>query len=539
MLLHVSVVKGRERNHPCPCGSGKKFKRCCGFVSAAEVQRVRQQGQGKPITSNLLPGGVRVVAAGEHVYSSPQWGTFHEFLIDYLPLIFGAAWWSDQIRRKEEERHRVVLWHALVGKVRSTLRPNAAGAVSAPMTGAAAAYLRLAYDLHTLANNAEIDARLLERLKNSKQFPGAHYEVAIAAACIRAGFDVTFEDEQDRRTSHCEFTATSRQSGCRYSVEAKHREPPDAHQATEGRLRIRRRLHMALGKRAQYERVVFIDVNVLDSVANNEMPAFLHGVLEDLRASETKPPDRTTQPRAYVFVTNHPFQYDLEGTRFRTSVLAEGFKIPDFKSDAVFHDVRDVLRSRAAHSDMHRLLSSLQEHAEIPATFDGDIPELAFGRRGGDDRLLVGRTYLVPDADGAMQPGTLRNAAVLENERSAYGTFELGDGRVIIVRCPLSEPELEAYRRFPQTFFGIVEEPRRTIHRQMDMFDFIYDSYKHTPKETLLRFLAAAPDWERLRTLPQEELAILYSERCAAGHHEDDTSSTSKTERVGGWNGRL
>ena len=26
----VSPMKGRDRNRPCPCGSGKKFKRCCG-----------------------------------------------------------------------------------------------------------------------------------------------------------------------------------------------------------------------------------------------------------------------------------------------------------------------------------------------------------------------------------------------------------------------------------------------------------------------------------------------------------------------------
>jgi uncharacterized protein YecA (UPF0149 family) len=27
-------MKGRDRNSPCPCGSGKKFKKCCGSTTA-------------------------------------------------------------------------------------------------------------------------------------------------------------------------------------------------------------------------------------------------------------------------------------------------------------------------------------------------------------------------------------------------------------------------------------------------------------------------------------------------------------------------
>ena len=514
LLLHMAKV---GRNDPCPCSSGRKFKKCCESGSAVDVQRRRQQGLGNPIESRVLPTGVRTVVAGEYVYASSQWRTFHEFLIDYLPRVFGEPWWSTELARNEEERHPVLKWHRLVAKMRSSAPPSGGtGLTSAPMTGATAAYLRLSYDLYTLAHNSEVSAVLLQRLKNREQFPGAHYEAHVAAALVRGGFDLAFEDERDRRTSHCEFTATSKQSGCRFSVEAKHREPADPRQAAEGRLRVRKRLHNALGKHADHQRVVFIDVNVPDSAADDQTPAFLHDVLADLRTSESRPPIGIPLPPAYIFVTNHPFQYDLEGTRFRTAVLAEGFNIPDFKSDAVFHDVRDVLKSRANHADMHRLLSSLQEHAEIPATFDGDIPELAYSEDGGHNRLLVGRAYLVPDG-ARMARGTLLNAAVLENERSAYGIFRVDDGRCIIVRCPLSEAELGAYRRFPDTFLGVVEQKHRTVRNTMEMFDFIYDSYKHTPKEKLLRFLEGAPDLDHLRTLPQEELAIIYSERCAAG----------------------
>jgi uncharacterized protein YecA (UPF0149 family) len=34
-LRHTTdYMKGRDRNSPCPCGSGKKFKKCCGRSTA-------------------------------------------------------------------------------------------------------------------------------------------------------------------------------------------------------------------------------------------------------------------------------------------------------------------------------------------------------------------------------------------------------------------------------------------------------------------------------------------------------------------------
>ena len=30
--VHREGMKGKERNKPCPCGSGKKYKTCCGKI---------------------------------------------------------------------------------------------------------------------------------------------------------------------------------------------------------------------------------------------------------------------------------------------------------------------------------------------------------------------------------------------------------------------------------------------------------------------------------------------------------------------------
>jgi hypothetical protein len=45
--------------------------------------------------------------------------------------------------------------------------------------------------------------------------------------------------------------------------------------------------------------------------------------------------------------------------------------------------------------------------------------------------------------------------------------------------------------------------------------DFFYETYKNTPRDKLLEWMAGAPDIERLRTLPQKDLAIIICERWA------------------------
>jgi hypothetical protein len=80
------------RNAPCPCGSGKKYKRCCGGIERAtsapqsqvspqfprdallelrrqearEHQRRLMQGLGRPIIS-FESNGYRLVAVGDEI----------------------------------------------------------------------------------------------------------------------------------------------------------------------------------------------------------------------------------------------------------------------------------------------------------------------------------------------------------------------------------------------------------------------------------------------------------------------------------------
>jgi hypothetical protein len=219
----------------------------------------------------------------------------------------------------------------------------------------------------------------------------------------------------------------------------------------------------------------------------------------------------TPAPAAYLFVTNHPYQYNLETTSSRPAVLAEGFKIPDFKIDSRFRSIRDVLKAREKHYEMFQLMDSIRTHYEIPSTFEGEIPEFAFGRT--PQRLQIGHKYSVPSGNGKEVPGTLVDATVSERERLVYGIYELDDGRSIISSCLLTEEELYAYKRYPDTFFGIYRQRGRRTDDPLEMFDWLYETYRNTPKEKLLEFLRGHPDFEQLKGENHKELAITYCER--------------------------
>lgn len=293
------------------------------------------------------------------------------------------------------------------------------------MIGAIAAYISLAYNLYLLAHNIKIQTKLIERLKDKNSFWGAYYETYVAAAFIKAGFDLEFENEDDNYRKHCEFTATCRKTGNRYSVEAKSR------QAGKDHAIISNQLYEALKKEANHKRVVFIDVNMPDDGDKEKNIKWLRESLESLRHKEdTLMIKRKPAPEAYIFVTNHPYHYNLDSTRYGWAGLAEGFKIPDFKVDTEYSNIRDALRLREKHADMEQLIKSLKDHYEIPSTFDGEIPEFAFNF--ANSRLFIGHKYTIPTNEGKEVVGELTAAWISETDKLVYGAYKLMDGNSII-----------------------------------------------------------------------------------------------------------
>jgi len=509
------------RNNHCPCGSGKKYKHCHGSweslenierethatmkarIAAQHVQRERQQGLGKPIIA-AEAFGQRFVAVKNRLLHSQTWRTFHDFLGDYIKIAMGSDWGNAEIAKPLEQRHPILAWYHLVCNQQQRFIAEAGKIHSAQMTGAMAAYMHLAYDLYALDHNAELQEKLINRLRNNDNFPGARYEVFVAAALIRAGFELKFEDEDDRKTSHCEFTATFTRTGKSFSVEAKHR--------AGYKFRLGQKLNRALAKQANYTRIVFIDINIPDDAIKTDISAHLNSSLADLRAFEGRIINGQPLPNAYLFVTNTPWHHHLGIETIRCSFISGGFQIPDFNGDYKFPSLREAINARERHIEMHELLFSMRDHADIPSTFDGEIPEFAFGE--GLPRLLIGQRYLIKRNDGSELPGLLTTATVAESECTAYCALSFDDGTSSIYTWPLSDVEMAAWRKHPDTFFGEVGQRTSTANTPLELYDFFLNSYRQTPRERLLELMAAAPDIGKISKLDQPTLASIFAERC-------------------------
>ena len=549
-----------RRNAPCPCGSGKKYKKCHGSfeqkdepadlppevwaeldqkrkqMEALRIQREKQQGLGRPIVSHTHHG-YRFVAVGAklHWQKEERWKTFHVFLSDHFVSWLGAKWVAEEKGKSPAQRHTIIKWLEQSGTDLAKYGKSEGGVRTGPMTGAIRAYLNLAYNIYlighnTLAQGDAIVRSYVKRLKSARSddFVGAIFETYAAAAFLKAGFELEFENEKDGSTSHVEFVATHPRTGKKFSVEVKARDwtSVSSRDSPEGRrLRVASKLNQAMAKQAQHTRVVFIEINVPEMIQTRELTGWLETALQEIRQNEQAPD--VDQKSAYVIVTNHAFHSNLDAINAGAQVLATGFNIPDFGPDVQFDGYGAVLEMRERHVETFSLLRSVETHYEIPASFDGEMSDLAFVG-DGLPRLRFGNVYLVPGKDGAQVAGRFYEATVDEANQKVYGAFELATGQHIIATVPISEAELAAYRRHPETFFGEVRRPPRHCSSFIEFCDFFYEAYQNSDRDRLLQFMSGARDYEQLQGLTQKELAITYAERCAWQAFNGDKKKDTK-----------
>jgi len=154
------------RNQPCPCGSGKKFKRCHGGPNAdyeemisrgareAErqaaihrLQRERQQGLGRGIIS-ADANGTRLVVVGYRKCWG-NWKTFHDFLYAYAIDVLGREWFQSESAKPPALRHPIFEWHGRLMALSKSIQAEPGQVKQIQITGAVNAYLTLAHDLYT------------------------------------------------------------------------------------------------------------------------------------------------------------------------------------------------------------------------------------------------------------------------------------------------------------------------------------------------------------------------------------------------------
>lgn len=500
-------------------------KRLAEQQRARDIQRKQQQGLGRPIVSAETQG-VRFIAVGGQIYHD-KWRTFYDFLGNYIKRTMGEDWGTAELKKPFDERHPVLKWYQNVCTLQREHAGNSGQVHWAPMNGAASAYYRLAYNLYLIAHNgSDIQSRLVSRLRNIDNFHGHFFETQVAAWMIKAGFELEFENESDGTTSHCEFTATYAPSGGKFSVEAKSRFPSEKNASTR-RLKIASQLRKALHKKASHSRLVFLDLN-------QPIQFEQEGKQEFERAQEAieRFKDRSGEnyPPAYVCITNISDHYFLDNQQIQSLALFSGFKIEEFV-DQAFPSIKAAVKARKQHSEIFALMRSMKIHVGIPTTFDGGLPATTYS---ADEvtRMRIGNLYRVPDVNGHEVVARLTTASVDPIAGTMYlGFYDEKASKSWISTAPMTEAEREDYKNFPDTFFDVYVEQGRRIETALEFFDFFHETYRETPKEKLIEWMANAPDIRELVKLTQEELSEVFCERMAYKELAERASAAAKPKR--------
>ena len=278
------------RNSRCPCGSGKKYKKCHGSAMETPeidffdtpagrriVEKAAEMRNPPPPPRMVSRPQIQTVAFGKKIravrnalHYRPLEETFHDFQLNLLLWTLGKNWYDEQMRKPPGERHVILRWRAERNEVLEKHRDPSAPPnqpVRAPLTGNMKALQVLADDIYQLQHALKTPRKIVERLRNMREFQGARYEILVASLFARCGFEIEFID--DRAKKNPEFFAIK--AGERLAVEAKSRHRPGVlHESGEyvaeaqpAKARIRGLFQEALEQNpGQVPFVVFIDVNL-------------------------------------------------------------------------------------------------------------------------------------------------------------------------------------------------------------------------------------------------------------------------------------
>lgn len=233
----MSVHQKVGRNDPCPCGALKpdgsplKYKRCHGkpgpeippeviteFLNTP--QEPFEKGgflTGRPFISTLFKGK-RMRAMANRIYQRPPDETFHLFILRRFFDTLTQTWVMDE--EKKEKPHPIIQWSREMQSVIDTSSEAKNDKVrGVKLTGNMRSLLAMAYDFYTLEHcGATVPSKVLDRLRNTEQFQGAKYEIAVAGLVVRSGFNIEWLKGKDK---HSEFIGTHKVTGAKAVFEAK------------------------------------------------------------------------------------------------------------------------------------------------------------------------------------------------------------------------------------------------------------------------------------------------------------------------------
>lgn len=502
-------------NADCPCGSGQRFKRCHGLgvdrgetasqvkvrIELRELQRRRQQGHGRPILSTMV-GDKREITVGSRTYRGP-WRTFTDFLGDYLRGTLGTAWGKAELSKPRPDQHPVIQWHQDLAELQNANRQPDKPISEVPGNGVVHAFYGFAYDLYVVDHNldcrpqAALWNELLERLRHPNEFVGARYEFRAAAILIRAGFKLSWIGRTGTKES--EFIATFPETGAQFAVECKIRQA-SSQKKNPGFGKFTSLVVDALRKETSLPRLIFVDLNTpAKRRVNDDSSDFRDAAVGRLRLLEMDPTNASLPP-ALVMITNYPDQHHLDSLVPDSGGVLEGFKLPDYRVASKMTIGAAVAR-RKRQREADTLMRSMVEHGHTPSSFDGSI----LGVDDNPARLKIGGMYEFEE--GLI--GKLEDACLDEEAGRAWVVADCGARGRRYIQVPLTAVEVEAWKRYPETFLGELRPPDGKSRSVLDLYDFFLRSLAGQSRESLVEQLIESLGPSNMDSVPTEDLAEL------------------------------
>jgi len=274
---------------------------------------------------------------------------------------------------------------------------------------------------------------------------------------------------------------------------------------------LSKHLREALKKPANDERLIFIDINTSPlenpdpGSSHLEMPEWMQAAAQQLDRRER---DSKKGEQAYVFVTNMPFHRVLNEEARGHSVLAHGLGMPDFSKPGQYR-LSEIWRQKQKHIDAHNIMEAFKSYPKIPTTFDGSLP---LSKHAAENRLEIGQTYFFEDVGDRGALGEVTTATILEREKKMYIGILTEEGKGQILARNITDEELANYQEHPDAYFGVIHPASKRRDDPYELFEWMVDCYKNTPKEKLLEFCKDHPDANSLAELDHEDLVLAICE---------------------------
>jgi hypothetical protein len=523
------------RNESCPCGSGKKYKRCCIKIprprvrvsqravpqeirrraqevsrlhAARENVRQQQQGHGNPIIS-WSDNGHRFVAVGKAIHWATEWLVFPDFLLAFMKNALGTEWGA---REKDKGEHPIFRWLDKFQRHSDTL-PTEGKLKSGTTMGFIASWLHLAYALYLMAHNDEIPTSLLKRLRNPVTLMSAYYEALIGAALAVAGFELSSAETKASSDPTPEFRAKSKATGTIYEVEAKRKERwksgtddvSEAEFQSELRSYVRDQMHAASKKKLKNP-IYWFELSIPTLRTEADWRVVAAKVEETLREAE-KNMTVAGEPiqAAFVVITNHTFLADEDIEGDPSFAFLATIKIDDYPFGKAI-EIEAALESYDKYSDIFWMMEAWKVARIVPTTFDGTPPELLSADGISQRTMKIGDTVEVQDADGKPIQGKITEIASMDGKAMVALT---ANGRSWLQEIPLTDGEAKAALRFTDAIFG-KDNASRGLREDdpFDLYDFFLRAHAQTTQEQANKFFDDNPTVSHYKNLPLKEARV-------------------------------